>query len=88
MPSSNWLEGGPSVKKKSDEAPCNADWTILPGIVKHTFSHFHLELVVAIGRCIKPPNLDGFWCEILDFDKYAFPTVMKKVIAHVLKYQG
>ena len=87
VPSSDWQEGGLSVKKKLDEAPCNADWSILPGKVKHTFSHFHLELMVAIGRCIKPANLDGFWCELQDFDKYAFPTVMKKVIAHALKYQ-
>ena len=87
VPSSSWLERGFSVKKNLDEAPCNADWSILPGKIKHTFSHFHLELVVAIGRSKKSPNLDGFWCEILDFEKYAFPTVMKKVIARALNYQ-
>lgn len=56
----------------------SSKWDILPKIVKHTFTHFHLELTVVktIGSeiagevCVSPENLSN----------YALPTLMKKVM--------
>ena len=32
------------------DAPLDARWTRLPGLVRHTFTHFPLELTVFLGR--------------------------------------
>ena len=48
VPSSPWREGK-LVGRRGDasEAPVPARWQILDGLVRHTFTHFHLELTVA-----------------------------------------
>ncbi|MEW5704527.1 MAG: A/G-specific adenine glycosylase [Pseudomonadota bacterium] len=59
---------------------------LLPGVVRHEFSHFRLELrVVATatqGR-VKMSE-DMVWCRPERFADYALPSVMRKLIAHVL----
>ena len=39
------------------DAPIKAEWTTLPGTVRHTFTHFHLELVVYCSRATGSPHL-------------------------------
>lgn len=61
-------------------------WRWIDGEIKHTFTHFHLHL-----RMIKfiNPHADitqGLWAKRDDFPTYPFPTVMKKVIAHIQKH--
>jgi A/G-specific adenine glycosylase len=53
----------------------------LPEIVRHTFTHFHLELTIAKGKSDTPET--GFWCSLDDLKSHALPTVMKKVIRAV-----
>ena len=66
-----------------------ARWTVLDGLVRHTFTHFHLELTVA--RAIATTGrLAGLapgtsWCELDQLDDRALPTVMRKVIEHAVK---
>ena len=43
-PSSPWAEAEPAGKSARGYAPVAADWRKLPGLVEHTFTHFHLEL--------------------------------------------
>ena len=45
-PSSPWEAATPNGKSVADHAPLKADWRKLPGLVEHTFTHFHLELTV------------------------------------------
>ncbi|MHA1539946.1 MAG: A/G-specific adenine glycosylase [Alphaproteobacteria bacterium] len=52
----------------------------LPVIVKHTFTHFHLELHVVIGAAASAEELGGIWCAMEDLKDYAFPTLIQKVI--------
>ena len=63
-------------------APDAVNWQTLSGTVRHTFTHFHLELKVLKGMAEEKMVADGFWCEIDKLDNYALPTVMKKVCAH------
>jgi|TARA_B100000315_G_scaffold249276_2_gene280252 A/G-specific adenine glycosylase len=86
VPSSSWLEGENAGTKFTDEAPILTDWEALPGIVRHTFTHFHLELAVVVGRCSAKDMAAGIWCGATEFDKHALPTVMKKVVAHAIKH--
>ena len=43
---------GRTRKSRRDHAPLKADWRKVPGLVEHSFTHFHLELAVyrADGR--------------------------------------
>jgi A/G-specific adenine glycosylase len=86
LPSSDWREDGLTKKTFFNDASAKIDWEILPGRVRHTFTHFHLELEVAAGQCIKSEPIEGIWSNASDFGNYALPTVMKKVAAHALKY--
>jgi A/G-specific adenine glycosylase len=75
------------MEQRLNEAPTEAEWRKLPGKVRHTFTHFHLELDVAIGHCQAAAPIDGIWCDVTEFGRHALPTVMKKVVAHALKHQ-
>jgi A/G-specific adenine glycosylase len=60
-------------------------WQALPGLVGHTFTHFHLELAVLVGR-VDPVATGtlGLWLKPDRFGEQALPTAMKKVVRHVL----
>ena len=84
VPSSPWREGKFNPADALADAPVPAKWTLLDGLVRHTFTHFHLELSVA--RATAPtdrlatllPGSAGCTLDLLD-DR-ALPTVMRKVI--------
>jgi A/G-specific adenine glycosylase len=90
VPSSPWIEGKPSAKNSEKHAPLKAKWRELPGLVEHTFTHFHLELrVLRVEAGIKPSLSRGaspercLWLHARDFHAAALPSVMKKILAHV-----
>ena len=82
FPSTEWLEEKMAKKESLRFAPKGVDWQMLSGKVRHTFSHFHLELEVLKGIA-EEIVAAGVWCEIDRLDNYALPTVMKKVCSHV-----
>jgi len=57
-------------------------WKPLPPKVQHTFTHFHLELEIFVGRIKNPGALppESFWCAPEDLKDHAFPTLMRKVM--------
>jgi len=89
VPSSPWREGKLSIAEALKQAPVPANWKVLDGGVRHTFTHFHLELVVAratatTARLAKlAPG--SAWVEIDRMTERALPTVMRKVIAHAVR---
>jgi A/G-specific adenine glycosylase len=89
VPSSAWREGALSTEQALAEAPVPARWQILGGLVRHTFTHFHLELTVARATATTErlarlaPGTS--WCTIDRMAERALPTVMRKVIAHAVK---
>jgi A/G-specific adenine glycosylase len=89
VPSSDWREGVLSVTEALKQAPVPARWKVLEGGVRHTFTHFHLELAVAhaaaatSGLARLAPG--SAWCTIDQMTERALPTVMRKVIAHAVK---
>ena len=84
VPSSPWREGAFNPETALAQPPLPARWTLLDGLVRHTFTHFHLELSVA--RAIATTGrlatlLPGStWCTLDLLDDRALPTVMRKVI--------
>ena len=91
-PSTPWQEAPPGSKAVKAHAPLKADWVAVPGLVEHTFTHFHLELSVyraavnlaaAIRNTAKPARCR--WVARRDLSDAALPSVMRKVLAHALE---
>jgi len=83
VPSTEWREAAWSAEEARAQAPVAASWQPLPGVVRHGFTHFRLELEVwtaparggAAGRWVRPEDLDAV----------ALPTLMRKVARHALQ---
>lgn len=87
VPSTEWREGGWTATAARGVAPIKADWTALPGHVRHTFTHFHLELEVFAGHVaahVATTDVEGVWCLPDRFGEHALPTVMKKIVTHAM----
>jgi len=52
--------------------------------VRHTFTHFHLELAVHTAWVAPGACPGAIWCPPDRLGDYALPSVMKKVAAHAL----
>ncbi len=68
------------------DAPIEARWQRLPGIVRHVFTHFPLELTVLFAKVARgTPAPDGMrWTPRMQLHEEALPGAMKKVLAHAL----
>jgi A/G-specific adenine glycosylase len=86
FPTSEWSADVSSAKAAAAPwmaPPWNAEtWTVSPGLVKHTFTHFHLQLQVM--RVVTRHQDEGVWCPIDDLSGQALPSVMQKVVRHAL----
>ena len=61
-------------------------WRRAPGIVRHVFTHFPLELAVytvELPARTRPPS-GTRWTKISDLSGEALPSLMRKVVAHAL----
>jgi A/G-specific adenine glycosylase len=93
LPSTPWREAAwPADEARAAGlagAPAVEDWTVLPGLVRHTFTHFHLELAVWAGRAaaVAPPAADAAarWVPLDGLADEALPSVMRKVVRHALE---
>jgi A/G-specific adenine glycosylase len=85
IPSTEWREEGWTDSAALKSAPASAAWRPLTGIVRHTFTHFHLELSFQAAIVKKRAVKGGVWCPPERLGEHALPTVMKKVVAHALK---
>ena len=86
IPSTEWREDAVPGAFVSDDPPLRADWRELPGVVRHTFTHFHLELRVMAGRIDgKGSDAPGVWHPIANLDRAGLPSVMAKIARHALK---
>ena len=80
LPGTEWVVGDPIPAP-----PAKASWN-LAGVVRHTFTHFHLELDVMTAKAQKaiPITNGGQW---LAPKKTRLPTVMKKTVEIALSRQ-
>ena len=94
IPSTDWQTARLAPGKAQRTAPIAAEWWPVPGTVIHTFTHFRLELAVhlSVVPAEASPNLWAEpercrWVSRRKLDAEAVPSVMRKVIAHALKWQ-
>ena len=84
FPGSPWLENQTADPGDATPIPGLA-YEAVTGLVKHTFTHFHLELRLYSAKLPdhKTPNdlSDSFfWADRHEMDNLALPTVMKKLL--------
>ncbi len=79
FPSTDWREQQWDLQEALQGAPFGAHWRALPGVVRHTFTHFHLELTVCMGRVVGEA---GVWASMGELADHALPTLMKKIVGH------
>lgn len=73
LPTGPWGETPPGLA----DAPVAADWRVLPGTVAHVFTHFRLELALAVARGRGHAPDGDFW-EMADLGAAGLPTVFAK----------
>jgi A/G-specific adenine glycosylase len=92
VPTTEWIEdfeegtalaGAPRFSNPGESVA----WRRIPGIVRHTFTHFPLELAVYAARV--PVNTQApsgmRWIALADIGGEALPSLMRKVVAHAEK---
>ncbi len=90
VPSSEWRETDVSFQKAAQSAPVRGNWTAVPGVVVHVFTHFRLEMQVyrtvveVTSKGARDPK-KGQWVARRNLDRVALPSVMRKIIAHGLR---
>jgi A/G-specific adenine glycosylase len=85
VPSTEWILPAPSPSAATAAAPLTAEWRVLPGQVRHVFTHFELTLTVWVAKV--PGRGDpeaGVWVTPDRFGDYALPSLMLKVVRHAL----
>ncbi|MEP3048605.1 MAG: A/G-specific adenine glycosylase [Roseibium sp.] len=87
VPGSEWSEAF-VLDTAVDHAPFPADWSKSLKEVKHTFTHFHLKLIVFRAHLPDPDTHslnEAWWSSPADVDGEALPTVMRKVLTAAIE---
>jgi A/G-specific adenine glycosylase len=82
IPSTPWSPVPWPITEAAPVAPAAAEWRLLPGTVRHGFTHFQLELGVMAGET--DDCGEGLWSPVERLGDHALPTLMKKVVRHAL----
>jgi A/G-specific adenine glycosylase len=83
-----WTNTFPSRQAALKQAPFEAEWKKRPGLVRHGFTHFELEIEVYAARLSRRPRVGGQWIPQESLGAVALPTVMKKIVEHGLENAG
>ncbi len=87
-PQGVWEEEFPSAARALKQAPFAAEWKKRPGLVRHGFTHFELEIEVYAAQVLKRPKTKGQWTPAENLRDVALPTVMRKIVEHGLENDG
>jgi A/G-specific adenine glycosylase len=81
-PMTGWGDSFPSAMEVKRAAPFPASWKKLPGVVRHGFTHFELEMEVYCATVTGRPAGRMSWVEVAALADAALPTVMRKLLIH------
>jgi A/G-specific adenine glycosylase len=81
VPTSEWR--GTPLADDEVAPPIAADWRKLDGQVSHVFTHFALSLTILVARKVKADPAYR-WVGVDQLGAVALPSVMRKVVDHVL----
>ncbi|CAN5562042.1 hypothetical protein BH09PSE4_BH09PSE4_20800 [soil metagenome] len=72
LPTGPWDDIAPGLQG----APVAAEWRLLPITVAHVFTHFRLELALAVAQGVE--QTPGIWWPVADLGTAGLPTVFAK----------
>ena len=72
LPTGPWVDDPPGL----EGAPVDADWRMLPETVTHGFTHFDLQLSLAVGR--GQEHVAGMWWPVATLADAGLPTLFAK----------
>ncbi|QNQ12202.1 A/G-specific adenine glycosylase [Sphingomonas alpina] len=78
LPTGPWSESPPGLA----DPPLTAGWRMLDTSVVHVFTHFRLQLSLAVARVREHSNA-GEWWPVGDIESAGLPTVFAKAAAEV-----
>ena len=78
LPTGPWSPAPPGL----EDPPVLADWTMRDGTVVHVFTHFRLELALAVAQ-VRAHSNAGEWWPIADIESAGLPTVFAKAAAAI-----
>ena len=78
LPTGLWADAAPGLA----DPPLAADWRLLDATVAHVFTHFRLELALAVAPADRHSNA-GEWWPIADIESAGLPTVFAKAAAAI-----
>jgi A/G-specific adenine glycosylase len=85
IPSSAWKpQAMPKLAAVLDDAPAVGRWRLLPGLVRHGFTHFDFEIAVAAARVSGP--CEGWFVPLDAIGAAGLPSVMAKIAAHAMAH--
>ena len=87
VPGSDWIDAGEPAPQ-----PAVAG-VVRDGVGEHTFTHFHLQVQVVVPEADPDATITALglkkkgatWAPIEDLNRFALPTIMKKIVRHALK---
>lgn len=77
LPTGPWGDAAPGLL----DPPAPADWRLLDGKVGHGFTHFTLELALAVGS--GEPHGSGEWWPVARLDEAGLPTLFAKCVTAI-----
>ena len=87
IPNSIWYDHPLSERSVRAQSPIKTHWKTIPGLVRHGFTHFNLELTILTAKAEKTPK-DAFWCPKRKIKSEPLPSLMRKVAALVQAAQN
>jgi A/G-specific adenine glycosylase len=82
LPTSAW-EAAPDLAA----APITADWSLASARVRHVFTHFSLDLQVAVARTERANPEHGEWWPISRLSEAGLPTVFDKAARRAMEHR-
>ena len=74
LPTGPWVAEPPGL----DDAPAGAGWRMLDATVAHGFTHFDLQLALAVGAAPAHSTAEGEWWPVDDLAGAGLPTLFAK----------
>ena len=81
LPTGPWADTPPGLAG----APAGAGWRLIDGTVSHGFTHFTLDLALAVGTALS--HADGEWWPITDIESAGLPTVFARAAMTIRRAQ-
>ncbi|KQT31808.1 A/G-specific adenine glycosylase [Sphingomonas sp. Leaf412] len=74
LPTGPWTDAPPGLA----DAPAAADWRLVDAKITHGFTHFTLDLALAVAADHQVGEVDGEWWPVRAIDAAGLPTVFLK----------